>query len=403
MKLRIAGLFSLLIGFSFFVIGCPSKNSPSTPAAPTPTNTVCTDNAGHTCTPSFTATPSDTATVTPTATPTSSPTATFSRTPTATTTNTVTSTSTGTPSNTRTDTATATITNTLTNTGTPTQTGTPTNSATNTLTATITNTSTDTGTPTQTGTPTNTVPSTPTATATNSPTSTVTQTYTPTPDCTGTYSISGAITYTGPTSGGSGLSVLTATDLGGGNSCNPATEGFSGTTGSYHLGSLPAGSYYVIGLYGPPAVGGAPPLGTYVVAYKSGTTTCTINGSDTISDTSNPTGINITFSNTYTLNGVNALVTYTGSQSGKSLNVGIFNSGYSTEITGHGGFTSGSTTTLIDQTNTCSTGATAYVMAWYGNDNNGPQTGDAYAQTTATETNTSTTNATITYWDTNIW
>jgi hypothetical protein len=196
--------------------------------------------------------------------------------------------------------------------------------------------------------------------------------------------------------------------LSGGNSgsCSTQEQALSGTSASYSFTFLPAGSYYVVGLYGPPPTGNGPPLGTYVLAYNAaspGSPTCIITTTDRVNSATNPSGINFTFSNAYTLNGVNALVTYTGSQTGKSLNIGLFNSGYTTEVTGNGGFNSGSVATLIDQTNTCSTGATAYVMAWYGNSNSGPQSGDPYGQTSTTEINTSSTNATISFGDGSLW
>jgi len=378
MKLRILGLVLLLTGTSFLIIGCPSNNSPAAPAAPTPTNTVCQNASGTPCTSTFTGTPTSTATTTPTSTPSNTATNTNTKTPT------------GTPTFTGTSTATATITNT----------------PTVTLTATITQTPTDTGTPTQTGTPTNTLAVPPTSTATNTPSSTPSPTYSPTPDCTGTYSISGNMTYTGPTAGGSYLYVAAISNPGGGgnNSCNDEFVGISGTSGPYSLPYLPLTSYYVVGFYGVPPSSGPPPLGTFAAIYNSGSVTCGFNSSEKVNATTNPTGINLTFSNTYALYGVNAQVTYTGSQTGKTLNVGLFNSSYTVEATGNGGFSSGSVVTLIDPTTVCTHGATTYVMAWYGSSSSAPQSGDAYKEYgSATEIDTTATNVTISFGDTNIW
>jgi hypothetical protein len=109
-----SNLSLLLTGFTLALCGCPAKNNPTAPPAPTPTFTTIPGTATNS--------PTNTASPTVTETPTK--------------------------------TATATITETPTNTGTPTQTGTPTNSATITPTATITETPTITPTATITNTPT---------------------------------------------------------------------------------------------------------------------------------------------------------------------------------------------------------------------------------------------------------
>jgi hypothetical protein len=91
----------LMVLAAVFFQGCPGKNNPTTPSAPvtvgltatatlTPTNTVCADGSGHTCTPIFSATPTNTDTNTPTNTLTP-----------------ITSTATSTPTKTATSTATA--------------------------------------------------------------------------------------------------------------------------------------------------------------------------------------------------------------------------------------------------------------------------------------------------------
>ncbi len=385
MKFRIAALFSFLVLTSVLIIGCPGKNSPSSPSASAPTdtftatNTACTDGSGHTCTFTVTPTATETATSSPTGTPTNTATVTDTRTPTATTTNT----------------------------GTPTLTGTPSS------TATITNTPTNSGTPTQTGTPTNTIPTTPTSTATNSPTGTPSPTYSPTPDCTGTYSISGNITYTGPTSGGSSAYVYAIQNPGGGgnNSCNPPGTGLSGgTSGSYSLTYLPSGSYYVIAFYGALPGNSGPPLGSNAAIYNAGNPACSFSPSEKVNASTNPTGINLTFSNTYQLWGVNAAVTYTGSNSNGGLQVGLFSgvntsTGAYTLITENGG-NGGSnfTTGLIDTTTVCGGGGNVEVLAWYGNSSNGPNAGDSYGYYgTTSEVNNSTSTISIIFSDSTTW
>lgn len=122
MKLHQMGIFSLLIGVSFLIVGCPRSIPPTTPENPT-----------NTFTPAVTFTPASTFTVTntPTKTGTATPTATPTNTGTSTVTRTVTNTATITLSPTATPSAT--ITNTPTITGTPTNTGTPTQTATPTI------------------------------------------------------------------------------------------------------------------------------------------------------------------------------------------------------------------------------------------------------------------------------
>lgn len=372
------GLAVFLVSTSLLIIGCPSNNSPSSPSAPAPTNTVCTDGSGHTCTPSATGTPTSSATSTSTGTTTSTATVTDTRTPT------------GTPTQTKTSTATATITNT----------------ATVTPTATITDTPTDTGTPTLTGTPTNTFPTTPTSTPTNSPTGTPSPTYSPTPDCTGTYSISGNISYTGSTVGGSNLALYITTSVGSGGTCPGVDLGFGSTSGSYSASHLPAGSYYIIGLYGTYGSNG-PNLGDYASAYNGSSNTCNVLSASQITVSAgnpNSTGVNLTFDSTYQLWGLNVEATYTGSQINGSINAAIYSdSGYTNKINSNGNISSGSSTSLIDAGSVCSAGGSSYLMVWYGQSNSGPQSGDAYIkQGLISEVNNSTITS-VSFGDTNIW
>ena len=388
MKFRLLEVLSRLVFSSAFIIGCPGSNnpsSPSAPAAPTATNTVCTDGSGHTCT--FTATPTATGTptLTPTGTPTNTATVTDTRTPT------------GTPTFTGTSTATATITDTPTVTPTATITNTPT----------ITPTHTQTGTPTNTPLVTSTATSTPTKTSTNTPSSTPSPTYSPTPNCTGTYNISGSVTYNGTVVGGYALDVHIATVLDGTDICNGADLGFGTTTGNYGDSYLPAGSYYIVGLYGTYSSDG-PALGTYTSAYNGVSGTCNVNSSTKINLSSgnpNVTGVNLTFNSAYQLWGVNANVTYTGSQSGGTINAALYSdSGYTIRRSTKRGIANGTTHPLIDATTVCSGGGTAYLMVWYGNSDTGPQTGDAYYKYGAvTEVKNSSTITTVSFGDTNTW
>ncbi len=245
MKFRILGIFGLLVGVIFLIIGCPSKSSsPSSPApaAPTSTNTFtvtntpCTDGSGHTCTFTFTATPSNTATLTPTST----------------------------PSNTSTSTASFTVTNTLTNSATSTNTGTPTNSATVTPTATITNTPTITATATITDTPTNSGTPTPTGTPTATSQYTLTKTPTGTPTATATATItgvvfSGSVSYSGSfatspgVNAGHSISVEVYTNSGliaGNNGVSIAGAAtVTSNGGSFSITLTSPGTYYVLANY----------------------------------------------------------------------------------------------------------------------------------------------------------
>ena len=165
-------------------------NTPVDTATYTPTLTP-TETPTETRTDTPTATPTDTQTETPTSTPTETPTETPTATPTATPTDTQTETPTGTPTNTPTDTPIDTPTDTPTDTATDTptetpidtRTQTPTASPTHTPTSTPTFTSSSTATPTHTPTETFTVtPSeTPTQTPSDTPTDTPTVTHTATP------------------------------------------------------------------------------------------------------------------------------------------------------------------------------------------------------------------------------
>ncbi|HEY5040281.1 MAG TPA: hypothetical protein VIJ93_14540, partial [bacterium] len=127
----------------------------------------------------------------------------------------------------------------------------------------------------------------------------------------------------------------------------------------------------------------------------------------TVDDTTYPTGINVTFDSTYQFWGVNSQVTYTGGQTGKNINAGLYSdSAYTTQVGNQGGASSGSVVTLLDTTTGCSAGGTGYLMVWYGNGNNNssPQTGDAYYKYgSITEINTTSTNATISFGDGSIW
>ncbi len=420
MNIRVAGIFSFLIGFAFLTIGCPSKNSsPSAPAAPTSTftftvtNTVCTDGLGHTCTPTFSGTPSSTATETATRTATNSPTDTSTSTLTATPTNSATRTATATITQTPTDTSTATITHTATDTATSTLTGTPTDTATASPTATITNTATNSQSPTQTGTPTNTLSTTATLTPTNSPTETASATATSTQACTGVYAISGNVNYTGSTISGASVFVLAVAqgNLGGcnGNSCNPANAVLSSTPGnySYDLNTLPTGNYYVFGFYGTIGSNG-PDLGDYEGDYGN---ICPITSStqvDLSSGNTSVSGVAVTFGNAHQLWGVNGTVNYGGSQTGGNLQFGIFTgvdtgTGAYTIITANN-INSGQTKALIDQTAACaSSGPTVSVIGWYGDNCSGPNAGDNYVALSTTEVNNTTSTITVNVSSTATW
>jgi hypothetical protein len=97
------------------------------------------------------------------------------------------------------------------------------------------------------------------------------------------------------------------------------------------------------------------------------------------------------------------MVTYTGTTSGSSsLYVGLYDSSYTNQITANQ-ISSGTVNTLIDTNTVCSPGSTAYVLAWYGSSSSGPNPGDHYYETTATEVASSTQNATISFGNTAGW
>jgi hypothetical protein len=432
MKLRFAGIFSLLVGMTLLMINCSSKStSPSSPAAPTATftftitNTVCTDGSGHTCTPSFTPTPSNTPTLTSTNSPSNTPTHTSSPTVTNSPTDSATSTSTGTPTQSATNTptatitqtptltSTATVTDTLTDSPTPTLTGTPTETATASATPTVTSTPTNSLSPTPTGTPTNSLTATASGTPTSSPTQTATATVTPTQNCTGTYSISGNLDYTGPTVAGNTIYILAVSqgNLGGcnGNSCNPAEEALSTTPGNYSfaLGSLPAGSYYLLGFYGTAGSNG-PNLGSYDGDYGN---VCPITSSTQVvlsSGNTSVSGVGVTFGALHQLWGVNAAVNYSGPQTGGNLQVGIFtgvnaSTGAYTTVAANN-INSGQTKSIIDQTAACdSSGPAVSVIGWYGDNCAGPNAGDNYTVLSTTEVNNITSTVTVNVSGTATW
>jgi hypothetical protein len=395
-KIRILGIFSLLVGVSFLILGCPAKTTtPTTPSGPANTPTV-TDSPTITLSPTQTGTPTNS--FTPTVTRTNTNTATVTDTPTATNsaTNSATPTNTGTPTNTATITETFTITDTATNTSTSTETLSPTQ----------TFSPTETLSPTQTGTSTNTVQSTPTITLTFTTTPTASPSPTATVSCSGSYSISGTVDYTGSTVSGDSLVMLFVSPSqlngGGGNGCNVPTTFVSSTTGSYaySMPNLSAGTYYVIGSYGTYGSNG-PNLGNYVGDYGSTCTLTTSTKEILSSGNQNPTGVNVTFGTTHQLWGVNATVNYGGSQTGGSLQVGLFtgvdtSTGAYNFITSNGVNASGDTESLIDTNDGCITsGPTISVIGWYGSSYTGPNAGDNYAVVSTTEVNNPTTTITV--------
>ncbi len=419
MKLRILGIFSLLVGITFLTIGCPSKSSsPSAPAAPTATNTftatytVCTDGSGHTCTPTFSATPSNTATVTPTSTPSDTATTTDTYTITNTPTNSATSTNSATPTNSLTSTATFTITNTPTITPTFTITETPTNS----------------GTPTQTGTPTNTFPSTPTGTPTNTfqftpsstPTNSPTATKTATPVFTSTptpapYIIKGTVQYTGGNSPtGKNLVVYATTNISNGNGVNWSVPAQTGAV-SYTLNLPSTGSYIVLAFWTADSTlnNGSPSVGDPYTEYTTGGTAVCLGGSPTTITISAPVTdtANISFGNSCELEGVSGPVTYTGVgavNGNTNLSVqGYADSNYLTPVAyGTGVSVNGGTYSLLDTNNASS----VYIQAWLnsnscnGNCGNGPVTGDPVTNLGSfSPFNSNTTNHAITLSDANLY
>ncbi len=163
---------------------------------------------------------------------------------------------------------------------------------------------------------------------------------------------------------------------------------------------IPGGSYYIVGAYGTFGNSG-PSLGDYVGDYGN---TCLLASStqETLSGgNANPTGVNVTFGTTHQLWGVNATVNYGGSQTGGSLQVGLFSgvntsTGAYTFITANGVSASGDTESLIDTTDGCITsGPTVSVIGWYGTNYAGPNAGDNYAVVSTTEVNNPTTTITV--------
>ncbi len=287
MKLRIAGIFLLLASSSLLIIGCPGKNSPSSPAAPADTNTPTstpTNQNGFTSTPSYT----PTASFTPTATNAGG----FTSTP-----------SSFTPTYTSTLSYTPTFTYTYTSTSTPTNTFTSTFTATSTATNTVCmdgsgHTCTFTYTP---------------AAPTNTSTLCPTQSFTPTPGANG-YSISGTVDYTGESGTVSGTNPIevVAFQQGSGNGGNYYLVTSNG--GSYTIQGLSSGSAYLLvavynssvtGFNWPPAVGSS--------AELYGTTTCNTSSASQVTVTGNLTGYTLSFGDSNQLSGYGGTVTYSGS------------------------------------------------------------------------------------------
>lgn len=229
--------------------------------------------------------------------------------------------------------------------------------------------------------------------------STPTITPTATPNCGGPYSMSGSVTYTGPTSSGSSLLVVVPPANGG--NCSTQNSVVSGTQGPYNISNLGPGSYNVIGLYG--TFNNGPNLGDYIAFYNGGGAgTCANPFQSTITNSS-LSGIDLTFDNTYQLYGINANLSYTGSHT-SWVNVGIFtDSAYTNKINSkslNNGVYTG-TITLVDNNLLCGS-ETVYVMAWVGTNNNGPNTGDPYVQLGPTTTVADSTSLTINFADGNI-
>ncbi len=212
--------------------------------------------------------------------------------------------------------------------------------------------------------------------------------------------------YTGSTVSGNSVAVLIISqpDLGGGSGdgCNPFSSVLGTTPGSYsyNISTIPSGSFYVVGVYGTFGSNG-PNLGDYVGDYGND---CPLTGSTLVALSSgNPSASNVgvTFGNTWTLWGINATVNYSGSQTNGEIYVGLFSAvnvgaGTYTQITNTGVNSSGQTKTLIDQINSCgSTGASVYVIGWYGSNPNGPNAGDNYVEFSTTEVNNPTTTTTV--------
>lgn len=178
--------------------------------------------------------------------------------------------------------------------------------------------------------------------------------------------------------------MVASTGFGNTNPCNSSFGQVTTNPGSYAISFLPAGSYYVASLYGSVPSNGGPPLGTDGGFYDGGSgVTCSyLNSTQVNLSSGSQSGVNLAFDNTYQIWGVTATVNYSGSETGGSLNLGVYTDNtYSTQINGNGGMSTGSTTHIDDATQSCSlSGATVYVMAWYGNNSSGPKTGDDYFQ-----------------------
>lgn len=389
MKFRILAVALLLVGSSMLIIGCPSNNSPSTPAAPTPTDTTCANAQGTPCTSTFTATPTNTATNTATGTPTNTATFTDTRTPTGTPTNTRTSTPTFTVTNTATDSPTATITQTPTDTGTPTQTGTPTNTFQFSPTSTPTSTATSTPSGTSTGSPT----ATPTATSTSCPNQP-----TPTATVSTTNGVAMRVTYSGTgTVSSSNPIYVFVTDSFGGSSTFQAVRYIDSNGGSVTIYGMNNGTYYLAMFYN--AVGDghfyqgsggvSPHVGDQAQFYGVPAGNCNPSGATALSVNG---GINNLGSISFTggsLWGFAGTLTYNGSVGGTVSNCNPIcvayytDSGY-TSLQTNKSYTTNGVRYDMDTFSiggACSS-ASAYVQAWYAKSGNtsSPQVGDPVTQ-----------------------
>jgi hypothetical protein len=219
-----------------------------------------------------------------------------------------------------------------------------------------------------------------TCTPTNTPTATNT------PCDTGSYSISGSVTYMGPTNAGATLVVMCPNLPGTTANCNGTMATIvPGTAGSYSVTGFGPGTYDVAGLYDTFSASGSPNLGGYAAFYNGpGSVICSTNSAKVTITNSSPTGINFSFGTSYQIYGVNVNVSYTGTETNQ-LNVGIYaTSSYSTPI--NGGILSdpGGSLSIIDNHNPCGS-ETVYVMVWNGT-NLTPNPGDDFIQWGSTPT-----------------
>jgi Leucine-rich repeat (LRR) protein len=283
-----------------------ADNQGSCPAPPpTPTN-VPTNTFTPTITPTVTNTLTSTLSPTDTDTP-FVPTSTFTFSPT------FTPTLTWTASSTDSFTATSTLISTATSTNTPT--GTPTNTATNSFTPTITFTLTNT----ITGTvpPSNTT--TPTATNTATLTSTITASPTITPTPGGPFIIKGTVTYNGTKStAGMNILVYASTCLVCGNNNNNSAIGQESAASAVPSGSyavtMPGPGNYLLSAFltaNSSFHNSGPNAGDSYMVYNSTSNTSLFGAATTIALTGTTT-INLSFTDSYLIQGVTGTISYTG-------------------------------------------------------------------------------------------